>query len=610
MSPEAQRQSRKAARGEGSGRSSNRTTAPPGNNDAVQRKLAAAGLANEEAGTKEKQSKSVELNTNEDGEVLLEAMAVEAMEEKPPVQREVDSGGATDAPSPQEPLPEQKKRPVGMIILVVLLLGACGGAGAYFGTRGTSEAAAVATDSTTPIPTSSINVTSSPSTIAPTAPPTKALNASVTEIRLADETPAPSDNPTDALSAQPSLAPSLIALEKPTSAPVIEDIVTITKEPTTLPSVTPTLTTSENPTVAPAIGPTTEEPTRLPSIMPSKAPSVAPTPLPTESPTTKAPTPEPSTMPSSRPTFELMEGDHLQNEHYVHYMPDDGSDAYPYNSREEAQDACETRGLTLCSQSAITNFPLCKIGWLTDERGLWSIGEGCGFGGFTDGGFFGVFGEGGAYCCGRPLYMPNDIPREQSYIYSTREEGLAACETKGLGLCSKEQITGYELCSYGWLTDDVGLWMSVGAPGCGPAGFSGTIFPNNGAYCCVEPAPTLAPSTVPTSTPSAIPTPLPTPPPTPPPTPLPSTMPSSRPTFELMEGDHLQNEHYVYYMPDDGSDAYPYNSREEAQDACETKGLTLCSQSAITNFPLCCGPAGFSGTIFPNNGAYCCAVPS
>ena len=68
-------------------------------------------------------------------------------------------------------------------------------------------------------------------------------------------------------------------------------------------------------------------------------------------------------------------------------MPDDGSDAYPYSSRAEAQDACETKGLTICSQSAITNFPLCKVGWLTDERGLWSIGNGCGFGRFTDGVF-------------------------------------------------------------------------------------------------------------------------------------------------------------------------------------------------------------------------------
>ncbi|KAL3930712.1 MAG: hypothetical protein SGBAC_011647, partial [Bacillariaceae sp.] len=175
MSPEAQRQSRKAGRAEGSGKSSNRTTIPLSNNsDAVQRKLAAAGLGNEEEGPKEEQSKSVELNTNKEGEVLLEAMAVE--EKKPPIPREAESGVEASSPTPpaQAPLQERKKRPVGIIILAVLILGACGGAGAYFGTRGSSEVAALAADATTPNPTAT-NVTLAPDMSPPTAPPTKAL---------------------------------------------------------------------------------------------------------------------------------------------------------------------------------------------------------------------------------------------------------------------------------------------------------------------------------------------------------------------------------------------------------------------------------------------------
>ena len=57
--------------------------------------------------------------------------------------------------------------------------------------------------------------------------------------------------------------------------------------------------------------------------------------------------------------------------------------------------------------------------------------------------------------------MPDDVAREDLYVYFSREEGLAACQTKGLGLCSKEQIKGFEFCSYGWLSDDVGLWMDT-----------------------------------------------------------------------------------------------------------------------------------------------------
>jgi hypothetical protein len=56
--------------------------------------------------------------------------------------------------------------------------------------------------------------------------------------------------------------------------------------------------------------------------------------------------------------------------------------------------------------------------------------------------------------------MPDNVPEGlAAYIYGSREDALAACQTKGLGLCSKEQIMGYELCSYGWLTDGAGLWM-------------------------------------------------------------------------------------------------------------------------------------------------------
>ena len=151
----------------------------------------------------------------------------------------------------------------------------------------------------------------------------------------------------------------------------------------------------------------------------------------------------------------------------MYYMPDDRAigNSYIYNSREEGEDACRSKGLRLCSISAITNWPLCAIGWLTDGRGLWSVGApGCGFGGYTEGEFFGINGIGGAYCCGKPYYMPDYLNGVASYIYSSREEARAGCQSRGLGLCSREQILGFEFCVYGWLSDTIGFYMNPGHP--------------------------------------------------------------------------------------------------------------------------------------------------
>mmetsp|Transcript_21726 Transcript_21726/g.53660 ORF Transcript_21726/g.53660 Transcript_21726/m.53660 type:complete len:286 (-) Transcript_21726:128-985(-) len=195
-----------------------------------------------------------------------------------------------------------------------------------------------------------------------------------------------------------------------------------------------------------------------------------PTPAPTSTPSA-LPTP----MPSSPPSFEPMQGDHLQNEHYVIY------DGNSHSTREEAESTCAAKGLTLCSTSAITNFELCAGGWLSDGAGWWmntAVNPGvCGGIGFHTALWLPL----GAYCCGRPYYMPED---RLSYPYWSREEGLAACQSKGMQLCSKDQIMGFELCSYGWLTDGAGLWMDTLQPGCGPIGYHDTIFPYNGAYCC------------------------------------------------------------------------------------------------------------------------------
>ena len=56
----------------------------------------------------------------------------------------------------------------------------------------------------------------------------------------------------------------------------------------------------------------------------------------------------------------------------------------------------------------------------------------------------------------------------QAYIYPSRNDALAACQTKGtkgLELCTQQQITGYEYCSYGWLTEGAGLWVGQLLPG-------------------------------------------------------------------------------------------------------------------------------------------------
>ena len=139
-----------------------------------------------------------------------------------------------------------------------------------------------------------------------------------------------------------------------------------------------------------------------------------------------------------------MEGDHLLSSHYVIYIG-----VFNIPSREAARAGCEAKGLELCSKSAITNFELCGGGWLTDGAGWWmnSVSPGCVGAGYNAATWLPT--NYGAYCCGRPYFLPED---RASYPYTTREQGLAACQSRGMGLCSKSQIQGFELCSYGWVS--------------------------------------------------------------------------------------------------------------------------------------------------------------
>ena len=73
------------------------------------------------------------------------------------------------------------------------------------------------------------------------------------------------------------------------------------------------------------------------------------------------------------------------------------------------------------------------------------------------------------------------------YIYWSREEASAACATKGMQLCTNEQIMGYSLCAFGWLKEDRGYYIHDASQCC--CGGSGLNLQNNGgragAYCCV-----------------------------------------------------------------------------------------------------------------------------
>jgi hypothetical protein len=187
----------------------------------------------------------------------------------------------------------------------------------------------------------------------------------------------------------------------------------------------------------------------------------------------------------SCPAFNF-QGDPSDSEHYVYYMPDGPGNSYIYNSRAEAEAACESKGLELCSRSAITGFELCAAGWLTDSQGFWMNNAnipGCG----SNPGFQ-YYWEGntlGAYCCGIPKYMPDFHPHSDRYIYGDRAAGEAACQLRGMTLCSLDQIRGYDNCALGWLSDTRGMWIVDPRAGCGWGGHvDDSNFPSVGAYCC------------------------------------------------------------------------------------------------------------------------------
>ena len=83
--------------------------------------------------------------------------------------------------------------------------------------------------------------------------------------------------------------------------------------------------------------------------------------------------------------------------------------------------------------------------------------------------------------------MPED--RNNPWIYTTREQAEAVCNSIGLTLCPKAGITNYNECTHSWLSDGAGWWMSYNAGGgCGNAGFNQSPVPGNGnlhaAFCC------------------------------------------------------------------------------------------------------------------------------
>merc|ERR1712072_1064328 len=52
-------------------------------------------------------------------------------------------------------------------------------------------------------------------------------------------------------------------------------------------------------------------------------------------------------------------------------------------------------------------------------------------------------------------------PKAHPYVYRTRQSAQNACKKRGYkGLCSKNDVNGWERCAAGWMTNYKGYWMS------------------------------------------------------------------------------------------------------------------------------------------------------
>ncbi|CAJ1953927.1 unnamed protein product [Cylindrotheca closterium] len=344
----------------------------------------------------------------------------------------------------------------------------------------------VASGTITLAPSSTPTVVSSENpTLFPTeSPSTDPTTAPVTFPTTEEPTGSPTVAPTVLSTPEPTILPTPVpTTSSPTFAPVVDATPLPTPTPTFAPTKGPTLSPSKTSSVSPSIAQ---------SGMPSSSPSVAESAAPSTTPPTFGPTHEPTEVasnsptlaPSSNPSVNEPFGNQFTSSTYVLYHTNDFSDPYEFGTREAAAAGCAAIGLDLCPMIAIENGDICAAGWMTDAVGYWISNPrpGCrttpGFVEWVDREFA------GAYCCGRPLYLPRDF----SYIYDTREEARAACADEGLVLCTPQQIEGADYCAYGWLDTLWGLWSSGSNPvGCGPRGLNvGDNDGTAGAYCCAS----------------------------------------------------------------------------------------------------------------------------
>lgn len=160
---------------------------------------------------------------------------------------------------------------------------------------------------------------------------------------------------------------------------------------------------------------------------------------------------------------------------------------YVYNTRAQATAACQKDGFAgLCSKKQVNGYERCAAGWMSDYKGYWMsrTRRGCGSGrGFRGWGA----GKVGAYCCTSIEYIGSlTNPKAHPYVYRTRQSAQNACKKRGYkGLCSKNDVNGWERCAAGWMTNYKGYWMSRTRTGCGSGrGFRGWGAGNVGGYCC------------------------------------------------------------------------------------------------------------------------------
>merc|ERR1712137_318456 len=166
------------------------------------------------------------------------------------------------------------------------------------------------------------------------------------------------------------------------------------------------------------------------------------------------------------------------------------------------KDYCENHGMRLCTIEELENGHAQGTGCQFDSKEVWSSSW-CSGGRWTynwndSTKVCRVQSYGASIrCCADDAPTVKEVVRSSSphiqdvkcegqrYMCDSRDEAQKACEHVGATLCSRAQVeSAGSHCTFGWVTDGRGYYMTTLEPGCGVVGWNTRAATNANAYCC------------------------------------------------------------------------------------------------------------------------------